>query len=83
MPRGVAPQGMKMGRAPRCGTERGIYAASMDYLDLWETLAAQGERRTAQRHKCRAPALSVFIRVAQHHFVVSRALKVATVKGWL
>jgi hypothetical protein len=55
----------------------------MDYLDLWETLAAQGERRTAQRHKCRAPALSVFIRVAQHHFVVSRALKVATVKGWL
>jgi hypothetical protein len=33
---------MKMGRAPARGTERGIYAASVECLDRWKTLAAGG-----------------------------------------
>jgi hypothetical protein len=56
MPRCVAPQTMKMGRAPARGTGRGIYAASPGYLDWPKTRAARGEGRTLMRHECRAPA---------------------------
>jgi hypothetical protein len=74
VPRGVAPQTMKTGLAPARGTERGIYAASADYLAWRKTWAARGGGRTVKRHECRAPIQSVFhpcLSVAQDHFLVS------------
>jgi alkylhydroperoxidase family enzyme len=74
---------MKMGPAPPRGTERGIYAASADYLDWRKTRAARGEGRTVKQHECRALAQSVFHpcqSVAQYHFLVRKQL--SSQAGW-